>query len=263
MNSFRESLFQIPASPLVAIVFFAIILAMNWLGYTIHKRIVRQYPDKEVELGTSEGSLLGLMALLLAFSFSMAASKFESRRQTIVDEANLLNTAILRCYLYPDSIKQSFLPSYKKYVESRINYYNAEDNPAKIKAALGDANKQFLSMWNNTILLSRNKDNRLLTEQSAQVLINLKNMLITRESGRINTVPSLIIMVLLILVVLASFLAGYGTKPGNRSAFLSVAFALMTSIVLYLVMELNRPRQGFVNLNSTEQNIVDLRRMFP
>jgi hypothetical protein len=88
-------------------------------------------------------------------------------------------------------------------------------------------------------------------------------MVTTRESGRINTVPSLIIMVLLTLVVLASFLAGYGTKPGNRNALLSVAFALMTSIVLYLVMELNRPRQGFVNLNSTEQNIVDLRKLFP
>src|SRR4051812_10007705 len=92
MKSFSEIVFQIPASPLIAIIFFIIILIVNWVGYTIHKRIVRQYPDKEVGLGTSEGSLLGLMALLLAFSFSMAASKFETRRQTIVDEANLLNT---------------------------------------------------------------------------------------------------------------------------------------------------------------------------
>jgi prepilin signal peptidase PulO-like enzyme (type II secretory pathway) len=262
MHSFREGLFQIPAFFIVAI-FFIFIFILNWIGYSFRKRFARLQPDKELELGTVEGSLLGLMALLLAFSFSMAATKFESRRQTIIDEANLLNTAILRCDLYPDSIKRSLLPGYKNYLEARIGYYEAGDDPVKIKAALYDADKQFKSMWNNVLLLSKAHENNLKTEQMIQIIMGLKNIKTTREAGRMAAVPALIIVVLLIIVFGASFLTGFGIKPGKRSTLPSIAFALMTSIVLYLVMELSRPRQGFVNLSSAEEKLVELRKMFP
>jgi hypothetical protein len=261
MISLNEALIHIPAL-FIAAVFFAIIFIANWLGYKKHKRTTRLHPDKEISLGTSEGSLLGLMALLLAFSFSMASTKFESRRQTIIDEANLLNTSILRCDLYSDSIKKSLLPLYKNYLESRINYYNAGDNPVKIQEALDDANKQFKIIWNNVIPLMKG-DNYFRTEQMVQLLISLKNMAKTREAGRNAAVPAFIIIVLLTSVVIASFLAGFGTKPGHRSKLLSVAFILMTTIVLYVVMELNRPRQGLINLNGAEQNMVDIRQLFP
>jgi len=261
MNSYRESLLQVNVL-LIAAVFFIIILVLNWLGYLLRKRITRKYPNKEIGLGTGEGSLLGLMALLLAFSFGMAATKYESRRQTIVDEANLINTAILRCDLYPDSARQALLPDYKNYVESRISYYEAGDDPVKIQAALDDGNKQFRSMWSKTIRLGNDPNNRVRSDQMVLVLISMKNMMTTREAGRLAAVPTLIIIVLLLLVFVASFLTGFGIKPGNRNALLSMAFAIMTTVVLYLVMELSRPRQGSTNLESAEQKIVDLRSLF-
>ncbi len=261
MISLNETLLHLPAL-LIAAFFFAIIFIANWLGYKKHKRTTVLDPDKEISLGTGEASLLGLMGLLLAFSFSMAATKFETRRQTIVDEANLLNTSVLRCDLYADSIKMSLLPLYKNYLESRINYYNAGDNPAKIKDALDDADKQFKSIWNYVVPLMKG-DNYFKTEQMVQLLISLKNMVKAREAGRVAAVPTFIIIVLLTSVLIAAFLAGFGTKPGNRSKLFSVAFVLMTTIVLYVIMELNRPRQGLINLNSAEQNIVDVRQLFP
>ena len=262
MNSLREGLFQIPAL-FFATVFFIIIFILNWVGYKMRKRITRLYPDRDLETGTLEGSLLGLMALLLAFSFSMAATKFDSRRQTIIDEANILNTAILRCDLYPDSVKQPLLSGYKKYLESRISYFDAGDDPVKIKATLDDANNHFKIIWNKAVLLTSDQENRLRAEQMIQILISLKNIMITREAARVSGIPGLIIIVLLALVFVASFLTGFGIKPGKRSVFLSVSFALMTSIVLYLVMELSRPRQGFVNLNNAEEKLIELRKMFP
>jgi hypothetical protein len=247
---------------MISAVFFTIILLLNWLGYLLKKRITRKYPDKELGLGTGEGSLLGVMALLLAFSFGMATTKYESRRQTIVDEANLINTAILRCDLYSDSARQSLLSDYKSYVESRISYFDAGDNPAKIGAALDGGDRQFKNIWNKTIRLSNDPNSRSRAEQMVPVLINMNNMVTSREAGRVAAVPALIIAVLLVLVFVASFLTGFGIKPGNRNAFLSVAFALMTTVVLYLVMELSRPRQGTVNLQNAEQKIVDLRNRF-
>ncbi|MFL5811076.1 MAG: hypothetical protein ACJ749_16260 [Flavisolibacter sp.] len=262
MNSFRQSVMEVPAA-LIALVFLLIIFSLNWLGYRTRKRISKKNPDKDVTLGTAEGSLMGLMALLLAFSFGMATTKYESRRQTIVDEANLLNTAILRSDLYFDSARQPIRYDLKSYLESRINYYNAGDNPSKIQMALSEGNKCFASLWKKNVMLANDQTNRGRAEQMAPVLISMKNMMITREAGRVATVPALIISVLLILVFVASFISGYGVKPGNRNILLSIAFALMTSVVLYLVMELGRPRQGYINLQNAEQKIEDLRTMFP
>ena len=133
MNSLREYFFQLPPL-LIAAIFCIVIFVFNWLGYKFKKGVLQRNPDREVSLGAAEGSLMGLMALLLAFTFNMVSTKFETRRQTIIEEANILNTVILRYDLYPDSIKRALSPDYKNYLESRINYFNAGDNPATIRS---------------------------------------------------------------------------------------------------------------------------------
>jgi hypothetical protein len=90
----------------------------------------------------------------------------------------------------------------------------------------------------------------------------MNNIVTTRDAGRVAAVPMLIIIVLHMLVFVAAFLTGFGIKPGHRNPFLSMAFALMTSAVLYLVMELGRPRQGYINLQNAQEKIVELRRLF-
>ena len=252
---------QIPAA-LIAPFFFIIILGLNWFGYRTRKRISRLYPNKEIAFGTAEGSLLGLMALLLAFSFNMAATKHEGRRQIIIEEANTISTAILRCDLLPDSSKQAFWPHFKQYVESRINYYDAGENPDKIKAALEEAVTHLNRIWNQTANLAKNPDNRSRADQMATLVSTMKNIATTREAARVEPVPALIIIVLLALVFISSFVTGFSTKPGNRNVLLSIAFALMTTVVLFLIMELSRPTRGYINLQNAEQKMVDLRTLF-
>ena len=189
MESLSHRLLQI-STTVFAVIFFFAIFGLNWLGYRTRKRISQQRPESEIALGAAEGFLFGLMALLLAFSFSIVSSKFENRRQLIVEEANFINTAILRCTLYPDSIKQLLLPDFKQYLESRIAYYDVGDGPTEdaIKAKLNDANLHFNRIWSKTNLLIKDKENRPLTEQMILVLINMKNIAATREAeGRAHS----------------------------------------------------------------------------
>lgn len=245
-------------------IFFIIIFVLNWLGHRARKRTSRLHPEKEVVFGAAEGSLYGLMALLLAFSFNIVTTNFESRRQLIINEANFINAAILRCNLYPDSIKQSLLPDFKQYLESRIAYYDLGDGPAedKIKTVLKESNQHFNSIWSKINLLTKDKENLLLTQQMISALIDMKNIAATREAARNGSIPLLITLVLLFLVFVSSFLMGYGVKPGQRNPIFCLVFSLMTTAALFLVMEIGRPRQGYVNLDNAEQNMVDLRKMF-
>ena len=84
----------------------------------------------------------------------------------------------------------------------------------------------------------------------------------TREAGRKSIVPRIILYILFILTFLSSFLTGYGTKGHERRRVLVVAFALMTTLALYMVIDLDRPRQGFINLNSAQQEMINLRSNF-
>ena len=261
MDKFREDIFQVPAL-LIALFFFVSILLLNYFGYSLRKKIAKKNPERELELGTGEGSLLGLMGLLLAFSFGMAATKYEARRQTIVDEANLISTAILRSELFPDSIRQQLHSELRNYLEYRISYFQAGDKPEKIQASLKNAHHQFRNLYSYSVFLTDNNEYRPRAEQMISALISMRTIMVNREAGRVAAVPGLIIIVLLLLVFLASFLTGIGIKPGKRSPFLVLAFAFMTTVVLYLVMELSRPREGIVNLQQAEKNLEDLRTLF-
>src|SRR3982751_5511971 len=107
---------------LVALGIFILMITFNWLGYRYRKMQIRKNPEDVDTLGPMEGSLLGLMGLMLAFSFSMAASKFENRRVIIIDEANNIATAMRNSSLFPDSVRNLFLGNFKQYVEARISY---------------------------------------------------------------------------------------------------------------------------------------------
>ncbi len=255
-------LFQVPAA-LIAIVLFGLIILTNWLGIRLGSIQAKKSPEEvQSGLGAIEGSLIGLTALMLSFTFGMAATKFESRRQVIVDEANNIGTVVLRCDLYPDSVRTLLRADLQKYVEARINYYNAGADEEKIKLALNETNDIANLIWARVAGLSHNLDNRVMSDQMIPALNAMIDIVTTRDASRLAKVPPVILTVLLTLSLISSFLIGYGLKGKRASKILVLGFASMTTISLYLILDLDRPRRGIINLDAAEKRIVDLRTMF-
>jgi hypothetical protein len=257
-----QPLVHIPALYL-AIPYFLLLVIFNWLGYLYKNRQVKKFPDiGNSGLGTAEGSLLGLMALLLSFAFGISATKYESRRQIIVEEANNIGTVILRCDLYPDSARTLFRVDLKNYVEARIAYYDVGDDENRIQNTLSNADSLSGLCWRRAAGLALNPVNTVASMQMIPALNAMIDIVSTREAGRRSVVPRLILDILLVLTIISSFLAGYGSKGHERRWVLVVAFALMTTLALYLVIDLDRPRQGYINLKSAEQQMINLRTNF-
>ena len=93
-------------------------------------------------------------------------------------------------------------------------------------------------------------------------LNDMIDIVTTRESSRISKVPPIILSILMLLVLASSFLIGYGNKAKQRNFILIIGFALMTSMALYLILELDRPRRGIINVEAAEKNIMDLKKMW-
>ncbi len=247
----------------LAVPFLLLLIFVNYLGYQFKGYHIRKFPGIEhVGIGPTEGSLLGLTALLLSFTFGMSASKFETRRQDIVLEANHIGTTILRSDLYPDSIRNLLRADLKNYLEARINYYDVGNNESLIKKSLEQADSVSNILWRRVAYLSHDLNNRVASELMVPSLNAMIDVVEIREGARRARVPTMILIVLGTMILVSAFLSGYGSKNLERNKVLVVAFAFITTLALYLVVDLDKPRQGFVNLNSTEQLLVNLRNNF-
>jgi hypothetical protein len=247
----------------LAVPFLFFLIFVNWLGYQFKNRHIRKFPGTEhVGIGPTEGSLLGLTALLLSFSFSMSSTKFENRRQLIITEANHIGTTILRCDLFPDSLRDTLRAELKNYLETRIAYYDAGDHEEIIEKTLIQTDSISRRIWKQVSDFSHDHNNWVAIEQMIPSLNNMIDVVTTREASRHARVPLMVFIVLCMLIVVSAFLSGYGSKSLERNKVLVTAFALITTLALYLVVDLDKPRQGFVNLNSAEQFILNLRTLF-
>jgi hypothetical protein len=247
----------------LAVPFLFLLILVNYVGYRFKGFHIRKFPGTEhVGIGPTEGSLLGLTALLLSFTFGMSATKFETRRQQIVSETNDIGTTILRCDMYPDSVRNLLRADIKNYLETRIAYYAVGDNEEMIKTTLEQSDSISKIIWNSVAALSHDLNNRVASEQMVPSLNSMIDITTTREAARRATVPGMILIVLCILILVSAFLSGYGSKNLERNKVLVLAFAFITTLALYLVVDLDKPRQGFVNLNSTEQLLINLRSLF-
>jgi len=257
-----NGLYQIPVI-ILAVPFFILLVLFYWLGHKFKKFQTNKNPDiNSSGLGPAESSLLGLTALLLSFAFGISASKFDTRRQIIVEESNDIGTTILRCDLYPDSIRNAFRADLKDYLEERIQYYEVGDDQEKIKKAFDDGNNISAKCWHRAARLSHNLDNRVATAQMIPALNAMIDITTTREASRKALVPRLIMDILPIMIIISAFLLGYGSKSEERNWVVILAFSLMSTLTLYLVFELDRPRKGFINLDSSQKYITELRSNF-
>jgi hypothetical protein len=247
----------------LAFPFLLLLIFINYLGYRFKGFHVKKFPGTEhIGIGPTEGSLLGLTALLLSFTFGMSASKYENRRALIVSETNHIGTTILRCDLYPDSVRNLLRHDLKNYLETRISYYDAKDDESQIQRTLEQSDSISKIIWTRVAFLSHDLNNRVASEQMVPSLNEMIDIVTSREAARNAMVPGIILIVLCILILVSAFLSGYGSKNLERNKVLVLAFALITTLALYLVVDLDNPRQGFVNLNKAEQLLVDLRGLF-
>jgi len=209
-----------------------------------------------------EGSLLGLLALLLAFTFGMSASRYESRRAVMLSEANNIGTVILRCDLYPDSTRNKLRTYLKEYVEVRIAYFQAGTDDTKERNAIQATEKWDGMIWSTVAEASKVKDNLVASNQMVPALNAMIDIVTTRNAEKNATVPDSILWLLFLLCIISSFILGFQKSISRNPYIISIVFALMVCACIQVIIDLDRPRQGFINMQGTNQYIVDLRKMF-
>jgi hypothetical protein len=244
----------------LSVALFFLMLLAYYGGCLVSTR----FKDYFVEgFGPVEGSLLGLLALLLAFTFSMAASRYEDRRQILIQEANSIGTAILRADLYEPTERAAFRADFKEYVEARIAFHEAGFDQQRVNENLSRSTSISNRLWERAARLGQNPSNLIPSAQMIPALNDMIDIVTTRAALRQATVPDSIIWVLLALCAVSSFMIGIERKESNSSMWVvNAIFSIMVATCVFLIIDLDRPKNGLITLQEANQNLSGLRTLF-
>lgn len=240
--------------------FFGMI-AMLEVGRRIAIKRRLQDPARAREgLGVVEGAVFSLLGLLIAFTFSGAATRFDNRRQLIVEEANTIGTAYLRVDLLPGPAQPALRDLFRRYVESRLAIYQKLPDVEAAKVELALSQKLQGEIWAYVVTACR-ESGSLPANLLLLPAINPMFDIATTRIEAMNLHPPLIIFIMIgVLMLAGSLLAGYGMAASKSRSWTHVfGFVIVMAMTIYVIIDIEYPRFGLITVSDADRVLVELR----
>jgi hypothetical protein len=208
------------------------------------------------DVSTLEGAALGLLALMIGFTFAMTLSRFEARRDAVLAEANAIGTTALRARLLPSPHNIEINKLLREYVKVRLDITQRAVSAAELNAAIARSGEIHEALWQQTKLIAA-KDNGMVP---TGLFIQTLNEMIDDHARRLealrNRVPNIVLVALYGVALVACALAGYGNGLESYRVRLPVyTTALLIAAVILLIQDLDRPTTGFIK--TSQQPMID------
>ncbi len=249
-------------SGLFAAFLFAGILGCMRLGWkTGRRRLQHAGEDGHAGLGAIEGAVFGLMGLLIAFTFTGAASRFDQRRELVTQHANAIGTAWLRLDLLPEPDREKARDGFRRYVDAQMEIVHSAGNPEAVNTAMARLSAIQQEIW-TTLMHAVHEDKSLPLAQTVLPPANeMFDLSTTRLMAARQHPPLAVFIMLAVLVLVSGLLAGYGMAKSERQSRLHLfGFAVIMSLSAYLILDIEYPRLGLVKIDAFDQSIIELRK---
>jgi hypothetical protein len=235
-----------------------LLLVANEVGYRLGRWRRTRMPEGEKTPSTAiQGSTLGLLAFMLAFTFGMAVSRFDARKQLVLDEASAILRAHQRAQLLPDPYKAESSRLLREYVELRLQTATIH-RMTDVEPLLKRSEAVQDGLWQQARALSERPSPVL--NMFLQSLSELTDLQLKRVRAAVwNRLPRAIVATLYSIACLALCAMGYGAGlADSRTVIPSVMLILTFSAIIVLIVDLDRPRQQLFQV--VQEPIADVAR---
>jgi hypothetical protein len=244
----------LPTQPLDAIPLWAvylltvgILLVATEVGFRVGQARQHGAPVKDNAVGPMTAATLGLVAFLLAFMVSLSAERFNVRRGLVLSEANAIGTAYLRAGYLPEPIATESRALLKEYVDVRLSALK----PGALQAAIDRSEQIQVDLWKRGVELVKQtggSDVYALYIESLNQVVEYHN---EREIASLYArIPVGLLLALLGIAILGMFVLGFNNSvDGQRSVIALVCLVLVFGSVLYLIVDLDRGREGLFQVS--------------
>jgi hypothetical protein len=219
-------------------------------------------PESErASLGTIEGSLFALFGLVVAFTFSGAASRFNEKRALIAEEVNHIETAYLRLELLPADARSSLQDLFRQYVDSRVATYRKLPDMKAAEVEIAKSKALQAEIWTKAVAASSlSKSHPDAGKLLLPALNNMIDVTTTRRMALEIHPPRIIYALVFGLALICSLLAGYRMADSLHRSWVHIfGFTVISVIVIYVILDIEYPRSGLIRLEAPDHVLLNVR----
>ena len=230
------------------------LLASAEAGYRGHVWLLRRRDESDPESHDHLlTAVLGLLALLLGFTFSLSLNRYETRRELVVQEANALSTVWLRAQLLDPASRAKISGLMRDYIDVRLAWSEA-DTPQT--AARTDVLER--KLWDATGQVLRSDSNPQLSRALMDAVNESFDLATTRAATRSAHVPDRVLDVLLLYALLSAAMLGYtSAAKGRPQRIATSAVMVLLTLAMVMILDIDRPRTGAITV--TQQPMEELK----
>ena len=235
----------------------AISLLAVWVGTRLAIRSLRhEAKEPEAPLGSLVSAVLGLLAFILAFTFGMTASRFDDRRQLVLQESNAIGTTYLRAGLLPQHQRLEIRRLLREYVDVRLK--GTIDNITESLAQSEELHRRLWSQAESLVQTDMDSELRVLFIASLNEVIDLHQS--RKTVALLYRIPGPIWMSVYLLSTLTMVALGYQVgMAGSRWLRGMPVLVAAFSLVIVMIADIDRPGEG--NIQVSQQPLADVRQM--
>jgi hypothetical protein len=242
---------------------FGVFAALE-VGYRLgrHHLAVGGTAPSSGQIGAIQAAMLGLLGLLLGFSFAGAQSRFVDRQDLVVKEANAIGTAHRRADLLPDPDASQMRQVLAEYVAYRLKA-SQHIGTGLEPAAEAEAARFHARLWQVA------KDGSLTRPELAKAVLDPVNAVMdlhaARTAARRRHLPFVVLLLLISCSMLSMSVIGYGcgVNAGARWPWLNGSLAILIAAALWTTIDLDHPRAGLIHLSDESLETLDLKASMP
>ena len=245
----------------VAIVFTTVLLAAVEVAYRLGRRSRGAHDEaRGRHIAAIRGVMLGLLSLLLGFTFSMAVERYSVRRDLVVKEANAIETTWFRAGLLPEARRDEARRLLSDFVEVRLRTHALARDSIQLAEGLRRSAEIESKLWQHAEASASEAPNAVTA-----TFIATLNQLIDTDAERVaatrNQIPAGVWLILTAVAGMSCWMSAYAAgHDGVRSAFTNLLLPLTISMVFLLIFDLTHERQGIIRIS--QQPLVDLQTVF-
>ena len=247
---------------LIVLVLFVFMLLAMEVGFRSGRRKQTSVAEAITQANSVLVSMLGLLALLLAFTFSAALQRYEDRSQTVVAEANAIGTAYLRAQLLPEEMQDDVQALLRQYLDVRIREGHIDaTEPELHQSLLHQAKLMEAKLWRHAVMAAKLDKSVVTSGLFIQALNELIDTSANRDAALVRQVPEIVLLLMFATTVLTTATLGYASGiAGHRVTLAAFVLVMLIALVVYLIIDLDRPRRGVIQVShesmlSLQQNI--------
>lgn len=256
---FGKEIMYDQSSVLIALTLLVIMLLANQLGYRLG--ITSKTADNiELKSQTTaiQAGMMGLLALLLGFTFNMSLQRYDARSNVVIEEAGVISNAILRAGLLSEEYKNTALTILNEYIDVRIELSSVDLSHPQQRQQINQKVSQLQKQLFDLAIIAAEADPRSFTSgafiQALTALVQIEN----KRSAMLQLhVPEPVLFLLFLVFTTAGGILGYSSGLGRkRPKFPTVVMSSLIVLVVFMIIDLDRPKRGIIKVK--QDSLIDL-----